>query len=254
MVISRKPLNVIVAFAFAMLPLVGIANNPSDSTVVAHSEEVVHIEEGHHEAEPLSKKDKVDAYVFLGQSNFHAAGIALSTNMPTYVLDPYFNEHPGSKSWLPLRKSAPGVFSSMIDLGDEHYIELAMLHDMRNTADLDISIGTPGNWTSISTYTTSQLKVWQQIDVQLTTRYIQLTMTNTIDAQINEIALYGYILSPQKRTEAFIRIEEQPDYNAYPNPAKDRIFSQHHLEQELIFSFAIGFSFLIKLPLPLNLF
>jgi 2-(3-amino-3-carboxypropyl)histidine synthase len=37
-------------------------------------------------------KDKVDAYVFLGQSNFHAAGIALSTNLPTYVLDPYFNE------------------------------------------------------------------------------------------------------------------------------------------------------------------
>ncbi|MFB5610047.1 MAG: diphthamide biosynthesis enzyme Dph2 [Nitrosarchaeum sp.] len=37
-------------------------------------------------------KEQVDAYVFLGQSNFHAAGIALSTNMPTYVLDPYFNE------------------------------------------------------------------------------------------------------------------------------------------------------------------
>jgi 2-(3-amino-3-carboxypropyl)histidine synthase len=37
-------------------------------------------------------KKEVDAYVFLGQSNFHAAGIALSTNLPTYVLDPYFNE------------------------------------------------------------------------------------------------------------------------------------------------------------------
>ncbi len=37
-------------------------------------------------------KDDVDANVFLGQSNFHAAGIALSTNKPTYVLDPYFNE------------------------------------------------------------------------------------------------------------------------------------------------------------------
>lgn len=37
-------------------------------------------------------KDIVDANVFLGQSNFHAAGIALSTNKPTYVLDPYFNE------------------------------------------------------------------------------------------------------------------------------------------------------------------
>ena len=30
--------------------------------------------------------------LFLGQSNFHAAGIALSTKKPTYVLDPYFNE------------------------------------------------------------------------------------------------------------------------------------------------------------------
>jgi len=37
-------------------------------------------------------KNEVDAYVFLGQSNFHAAGIALSTNLPTYILDPYFNE------------------------------------------------------------------------------------------------------------------------------------------------------------------
>jgi len=42
---------------------------------------------------PVTKlKKDVDAYVFLGQSNLHASGIALSTNMPTYVLDPYFNE------------------------------------------------------------------------------------------------------------------------------------------------------------------
>ena len=42
---------------------------------------------------PATKlKEEVEYYVFLGQSNFHASGIALSTNMPTYVLDPYFNE------------------------------------------------------------------------------------------------------------------------------------------------------------------
>ncbi len=40
----------------------------------------------------LETKEEVDANVFLGQSNFHAAGIALSTDKPTYVLDPYFNE------------------------------------------------------------------------------------------------------------------------------------------------------------------
>ena len=34
----------------------------------------------------------IDAYVFLGQSQFHAAGIALSSGKPTYILDPYFDE------------------------------------------------------------------------------------------------------------------------------------------------------------------
>jgi len=37
-------------------------------------------------------REKADVNVFLGQSNFHAAGIALSSNKPTYLLDPYFNE------------------------------------------------------------------------------------------------------------------------------------------------------------------
>lgn len=95
MVISRKPLNVIVAFAFAMLPLVGIANNPSDSTVVAHSEEVVHVEEGQHEAEPLSKKDKVDAYIQHHLQDAHdfnffsdeEAGIHYGFSLPVILYD-----------------------------------------------------------------------------------------------------------------------------------------------------------------------
>ena len=37
-------------------------------------------------------KEQVDANLFLGQSNFHAAGVAISTKVTTYILDPYFNE------------------------------------------------------------------------------------------------------------------------------------------------------------------
>lgn len=62
MVILRKTLNVIVALAFAMLPLVGTANNQSDSTAVINTEEVAHSNE-HSAEESLSKKDKVDAYI-----------------------------------------------------------------------------------------------------------------------------------------------------------------------------------------------
>jgi len=40
----------------------------------------------------MENKEITDVNLFLGQSNFHAAGIALSTKKPTYVLDPYFNE------------------------------------------------------------------------------------------------------------------------------------------------------------------
>ena len=37
-------------------------------------------------------KEIADAYVFLGQSSFHAAGVALSSGKPTFMLDPYFDE------------------------------------------------------------------------------------------------------------------------------------------------------------------
>jgi 2-(3-amino-3-carboxypropyl)histidine synthase len=39
---------------------------------------------------PLS--DSVDAFCFLGESEFHAVGLALATGKPTYMLDPYMNE------------------------------------------------------------------------------------------------------------------------------------------------------------------
>ena len=36
--------------------------------------------------------DEVDAFVFLGESEFHAVGLALATAKPTFMLDPYMNQ------------------------------------------------------------------------------------------------------------------------------------------------------------------
>jgi 2-(3-amino-3-carboxypropyl)histidine synthase len=41
-------------------------------------------------ARPLHSN--VDAYVFLGESEFHAVGLALAVGKPTFMLDPYMNE------------------------------------------------------------------------------------------------------------------------------------------------------------------
>ncbi|MDV3278251.1 MAG: diphthamide synthesis protein [Nitrososphaerales archaeon] len=37
-------------------------------------------------------RDSVDAFCFLGESEFHAVGVALATGKPTFMLDPYLDE------------------------------------------------------------------------------------------------------------------------------------------------------------------
>ncbi len=37
-------------------------------------------------------REEVDAFAFLGESEFHAVGLALATGKPTFMLDPYMNE------------------------------------------------------------------------------------------------------------------------------------------------------------------
>jgi len=37
-------------------------------------------------------REKVDAFCLLGESEFHAVGLALAVDKPTYMLDPYINE------------------------------------------------------------------------------------------------------------------------------------------------------------------
>lgn len=40
----------------------------------------------------FSARDSVDAFALLGESEFHAVGLALATGKPTFMLDPYMNE------------------------------------------------------------------------------------------------------------------------------------------------------------------
>jgi 2-(3-amino-3-carboxypropyl)histidine synthase len=39
-----------------------------------------------------STRESVDAFCFLGESEFHAVGVALATGKPTFMLDPYLDE------------------------------------------------------------------------------------------------------------------------------------------------------------------
>ena len=52
-------------------------------------------------------QNQVDTYIFLGQSMFHSASVALSTEKPTFMLDPYFEEYTEVNEFaLAMRKRA----------------------------------------------------------------------------------------------------------------------------------------------------
>ena len=51
---------------------------------------------------PMSKE--VDAFCYLGESEFHAVGVALATGKPTYLLDPYLEEVRDMKEEAAIRR------------------------------------------------------------------------------------------------------------------------------------------------------
>jgi 2-(3-amino-3-carboxypropyl)histidine synthase len=59
--------------------------------------------------------DTIEAFIFLGQSRFHSIGVALSTEKPTYMLDPYFEEFllMNDEAELIKKKSILSVYKSL---------------------------------------------------------------------------------------------------------------------------------------------
>jgi len=65
---------------------------------------------------------------------------------------------------------------------------------MHNTKNLVVSVGEPGNWNPLFTDACEKYKVWKQHDVDVETRYIRLSMTESVYAAVNEIVVFGYEL------------------------------------------------------------
>jgi len=152
-------------------------------------------------------------------------------------LDPLIDAHPKSRSWIPAKKSGAGPYETIIDLGQEYYIENALLHDMLSTGDLHISMGIPNQWTEVAVNTTSQSRIWNNVALGIVSRYLKLSMVNTIYAQINEVALYGYIMSPAKRTAVVLANENREDFLVYPNPVKNVLNINKQSEDQKIVIF-----------------
>lgn len=125
-----------------------------------------------------------------------------SYNNANYLIDeqdltPESGEHPISESWKPFWNMDKGPYHIYFDLGKEYYLTQIAFHDMHNKKNLDVSIGEPENWTYWFTENCDKYKTWKVHDVSIKTRYIRLSMNESVYAAVNELIIYGYENQPE---------------------------------------------------------
>lgn len=122
-------------------------------------------------------------------------------------LTPDSEQHPTSQSWKPFWNMDKAPYNVYIDLGTEYLLTTVALHDMHNTKNLDISIGTPGDWEPLFTEPCDKYNTWKQHDVSVATRYLRLSMNESVYAAVNELILYGSRLEEMEAPQIVLNTE-----------------------------------------------
>jgi len=99
--------------------------------------------------------------------------------------------HPVSDSWKPHWNMDNAPYHIYIDLQREYLLTSISVHDMNGVSDLEISIGSPGAWELLCIEPCDGYKTWKVHNTNVSTRYVRLTMRESVYASINELVLFG---------------------------------------------------------------
>jgi 2-(3-amino-3-carboxypropyl)histidine synthase len=138
-----------------------------------------------------SIKDEIDAFVFLGQSIFHSAGIAIATEKPTFMLDPYFGEYSDVSEFASSlkKKAILSVYNSIdsnsigiiVGLKEGQFARVKALEFKREFENLGKSV----QLIAMSEITEDRIKIFSGIDI-----FIQLACPRiSIDNHFNKPVL-----------------------------------------------------------------
>jgi hypothetical protein len=124
---------------------------------------------------------------------------------------------------------------------------------MHNIKNLDISVGEPGNWQYLFTEDCDRYKTWKLHSVDVASRYIRLSMNESVYAAVNEIVVYGYKLENNESLKSVVKqettsksgevktedlqITNMQDLFISQNPVQDNL--QIHIPVELNENFTI---------------
>ena len=95
-----------------------------------------------------------------------------------------------TSTWFPGWGNGSHPAKAYIDLGKTYNITKIFLRDVNDIGRFDIGYGTPDNWTIVISDYMSGYQVWNQHNVNITTRYIHVAMMEQ-GANVSEILLYG---------------------------------------------------------------
>ena len=135
----------------------------------------------------MEVREQVDANLFLGQSNFHAAGVALSTKIRTYILDPYFNEVRDvtnfaekleKKATLKIFKAAEAkIFGIIVGLKEGQFAKLTALKFKKELEER----GKQVQLLALTDITNDRLKNFTGIDAFIQVAWPRISTDNEFD-------------------------------------------------------------------------
>ena len=94
-----------------------------------------------------------------------------------------------TQEWKPSNYLADYPASAYIDLGADIRLSRIFFMDINSIGDVIVEYGSPGNWTYLLTEACEKYMQWKQHDVDVTTRYLRITLTHR-EAKFSELVLY----------------------------------------------------------------
>jgi hypothetical protein len=120
-----------------------------------------------------------------------------SVTSPLFLFDEQnINEPAGaravSSSWKPDYSMKERSYHIMVDLGSVYHLSAINLHDMHDTKKFTVAYGDGTTWTPLFVDPCDTFNTWSSNATDVSTRYLRLSMYESVFAAVNEIFIYGY--------------------------------------------------------------
>ncbi|MBX9807210.1 MAG: T9SS type A sorting domain-containing protein, partial [Flavobacteriaceae bacterium] len=120
-----------------------------------------------------------------------------SVNSPLFLfdeqnIDVLAGAHAISTSWKPDYSMKKASYHVMVDLGRVYHLSEIHLHDMNDTKNFTVEYGDGTTWTPLFVDPCDTFNTWSINTTDVSTRYLRLSMYESVFAAVNEIFIYGY--------------------------------------------------------------